>query len=104
MNRAWSWGLALALLCACRSTSQRTQTILFVDAEPRLRVSTHSLHVSIQSEPSENAVLDQTVAPSWPVKLVIVPRAGDARRKYRVSAMCLDASGRVLASAALVTG
>lgn len=104
MSRGWRCGLALALLCACRGAPQRTQTVIFVDAEPRLRAATHRLHVSIQSEPEGNAVLDQTVEPRWPIKLVIVPLAGDARRKYRVTASCLDGAEQRLASASLVTG
>ncbi len=90
------------LLAGCGDDpTPRTEVIAVIDAEPNVRAMTKSLRVVVTagSGGSEfpDTVLDQVIGSStepvtFPVRVALVPRGGDASRTYRVEAQALDGS------------
>lgn len=103
VKRAILFGLVLLAL-GCDETP-RTQVMVFVRAEPGVMTRGERLDVSIRAGEAgrareERSALLYTDAASsegfplqWPVRIALVPEAGDASRTYEIVATVSDADG-----------
>jgi hypothetical protein len=98
---------ALAAWSGCRSDEPRTQVMLIIDADTAARERGATLEVLVESRdaldnkegqpasyPFEMSAPD---APQWPLSMAIIPRGGDARRGYHITAVLTDVDGKQIA-------
>lgn len=107
--------LAFALasaLCACTpEAKQATEVLLEVDAEPGVRARLAKLTIDIRGGAAGDAYADYTGepsskldAPTLPLQIALVPRGGDASRRYQVTVEARDADGGFVAAARVASG
>ena len=86
--------LLSVLLCACDRVERRTQVMLIVDADDEVRDRATDLRVRIEGATAGSAATageDYSAAfrpmaagdTSWPYRFALVPKNGDATRRYR---------------------
>jgi hypothetical protein len=119
-SRFWI-GLCLTLFSGCKfetSATPATQVVVDVDAEPLIRARMSELKILVEGArhrdylDERTPVLDQTLPTvagnpeglTWPVRLVLEPKADDPRRVFDLSVTALDAGGQVAAQGRLITG
>jgi hypothetical protein len=106
LPREWLWALlVVGLLGGCKLQSRlspETQVLIDVDAEPLVRERMQSLAVQVvvassgSDDQGAAPLVDMTVQPgqegqpSWPVRLVLKPRAGEAERRFAITATARD--------------
>jgi hypothetical protein len=113
------WLLFSQIASACRvdtSVGPQTQVVIDIDAEPEVRARSAQLQLSIlgardgDDALSGNPTFDRQFAlgyddaPTWPVRVVLVPKAGDSRRRFTVSATALDANDAFVTAVRLTSG
>lgn len=81
----------LTLVCACSEPSGLTQTIVFIDAEAAARVELASIEVQAVGPSGRREPRVEAEEPRWPVKLVLTPKNGDPRRRFRLEVEVRDA-------------
>jgi hypothetical protein len=118
---AWGSLLLVAVSAAsCKFESAAvptTQLVVDIDAEPGVRSKLDELRVLVASarhrdnleerEPTFEESLrpgSDPEAPVWPVRIVLTPKSGDARRVFELSATAVDAAGEQVAQARVITG
>ncbi|UJR79339.1 RCC1 domain-containing protein [Sandaracinus amylolyticus] len=104
--RAWLLAGLAALALGCR-TVPATQVLVFFHAEDDLAAEAASIRVRVDTD--EGNALDRTDALSREgvthlARVPLVPRDGDASRRFRVEGALLDASGEVLVEVSAVAG
>jgi hypothetical protein len=127
MNREIGSRIVLGslLLCAvsvasCKFESQAipaTQLVVDIDAEPGVRSRLDSLQVFIAGArhrdnlDEREKTWEETLqpgadpeSPEWPIRIVLTPKADDARRVFELSATALDLVGAQVAQARVMTG
>lgn len=104
--------LTALLLCSCTTTEvgELTQVSVFIDAEPTVAGQADTLRVTVRSasagsdhfgDASEQTLAEGAIA--WPVSLALVPREGDASRRFEITATALS-GGEVVAQATAISG
>jgi hypothetical protein len=108
---ALSLGLALSLLIGCTDEESSTEVIALVDAEAGVREQTASVYLRIERRTGDDGAELELVfehvaqAPiAWPLKLVLVPKAGDGARLYAIRAEARDEAGEPFVTAQLRSG
>jgi hypothetical protein len=118
---AWAQWLAATLLlaAACQLDSHvtpLTQVVVDLDSEPQVKARTAevSLVVSGGQQPDETwsappslkrvIELGQDAGPTWPLRLVLVPRGRDAGRLFAITASAQDSAGNLVAQTRLLSG
>jgi hypothetical protein len=115
-------GLAslLAFAASCkfeREVIPATQLVVDIDAEPSVRARLDSVQVFVAGArhrdnlEERTRVFDASIqpgsapeSPQFPVRVVLTPEAGDARRVFELTATALDLSGAQVAQARVITG
>lgn len=85
----------LVLLLASCATRPATEVMVFVDAEPGVRMAAISVEILVEGSTGRGgAEFAQrelsSVAPRWPLRIALAPIDGDGQRVYRVTATALD--------------
>ncbi len=101
----------IALIASCTTTVPRTQVMLVIDAEPRVRADTDVLVVEIAGStgreatfvPREERTLGASEPIAWPIEIPLLPLDGDVRRIYRATASARR-DGVIFASARAISG
>lgn len=106
----------LVLLSACNESAQRTQVMLSVSADARVREMSGSLVVEVWgrsldetgfSNASEDVTFRAASDADWPRLVALSPRNGDAERLYRADATAFSrpaGAGNVVASTRVLSG
>lgn len=96
-------GCLLAMIGGCREADEPSQTIVWVDAESSARDAL--AHLTLQAiGPNNRLPIVETHEPSWPVKLVLAPKDGDASRRFTVEIEGRDANDALIATFRFRTG
>ena len=127
-GRSTTLGLILTLLvgfqalqAGCKfetKATPATQLVVDIDAETLIRNRLHSLEIEVAAarhrdniDEREETFREELVPESldsealtWPVRVVLTPKDGDARRVLELTATALGLEGRFVARARLVTG
>jgi hypothetical protein len=92
-------GWVAALSGGCDRTEPRTQVMLVVDADMKVRGLATDLDVKVESTPvgaatdgttfQESFPLTPAEATNWPFSFALVPRGGDRGRTYRITVRAL---------------
>ncbi|MCC7537591.1 MAG: putative metal-binding motif-containing protein, partial [Deltaproteobacteria bacterium] len=99
MQRRVSLGLLCSALAAACSSDPRTQVIVRIEADPGVEARIERLHVVVENlqDPESPVELDRTVGigegdgeTTLPAHVPLVPRFGDAERRFRVVAEALE--------------
>jgi hypothetical protein len=96
------------LLCACSSQGgEPTQVLVVIDAESGVRRDAATMHILVQS--GAEAVYDRTLAAAegeivLPYVLALVPKDGDASRRFQVAATVHDADEEFVAQVRATSG
>jgi Calcium-binding EGF domain/EGF domain len=110
-------GLPWLVVSACNvdsSVGPQTQVVVDIDAEPRVRLRSAQLQLFIVGARARDSAdvpslqrqltLGHDGAPNWPLRLVLVPKNGDASRMFTVTATALDANDSFVAAVRLMSG
>lgn len=105
-------GCVLCLTLSCSAeTTQATEVLLEIDAEPAIRKAISSLKVQVRGGAAQDelpaTLRDDRPAvqePHFPLRLGLVPLHGDASRTYDVTATAYGSDDRILAQARIVSG
>jgi hypothetical protein len=112
MRRVWIGLVASAVaLSACGTERPRTQVMLIVDADSRVRAETTRVAIEIRGR-AEGATawegdFDRTfdvAATAWPIEVAMVPAGDDASREWRATVRAQDASGGTRVEARAIGG
>lgn len=104
--------VALVVLAGCtREAGQATEVLLEIDAEKGVQARADALEVTIRGGSADDELVAYTSEdpysvrrPAFPVRVGLVPRQGDATRRYDVVVVALDAEGDVVAQGRIVSG
>jgi DNA-binding beta-propeller fold protein YncE len=80
---------------------QRTEVMLVIDAEPAVRRDAVQVEVAVTGPDGRS---DASFAAGWPIRLALVPKHGDASRRFAVEASALGAGGGLIAVQRLQSG
>lgn len=101
--------LALGFLASC-APRPRTEVMVRVFADTAVAAEARRLAVRVfegpeaTGEPFSDDVGTELTPLTYPVRIALVPREGDASRTYRVEVDALDVAGGVLARTRVVSG
>ena len=106
MTRSAEVRCLLSLLLLSCSAGSRSQVMVVVDGEDRVRAMSERLEVVVRAgEQLEDVVFSLTSSRSegiaWGTTVAVAPRARDASRRFRVDATAYDASGVVATTYAI---
>ncbi|HEX6243890.1 MAG TPA: hypothetical protein VFZ61_23405 [Polyangiales bacterium] len=115
MNRALLLALSIALAVALQACTpeakQATQVMLEVDAEPGVRARLAKLTIEIRGGAADDAYSDyegdpvtELEEPELPLQIGLVPRGGDASRRYQVTVRARAQDGSFVAEARVISG
>lgn len=93
----------LVFAAGCREAETRTQTVVTIDASPEVQSSVSRVNVTAKSL-ADDSNRELTSSDSWPIKLVVAPKNGDASRQFELHVSALDADGDELVGLALTSG
>jgi hypothetical protein len=103
--------LACPLLACTSEAKQATEVLLEIDAEPGVRARLAKLTIDIRGGAADDAYADYTGepsskldAPTLPLQVALVPRGGEASRRYQVTVEALAADGSFIAQARVRSG
>jgi len=87
LHQGWMVLALVWILAGCREAPTPTQTILSVNATEHVRAQISRLGVRVDNVTQDMtpSINEQVPSPNWPLKLAIVPRAGDAARWFAVT-------------------
>ncbi len=100
--RAWVALVSLAALAcsACVTTRARTQAVIEIDAEDRVRAEASGLFVTVRGGPDLEALTgtfsDVVEDPSFPVRLTVLPRDDDPTRAWELIVVAATSDGTVV--------
>jgi hypothetical protein len=97
--------LWLPLLAAsCQSSDAATETMVLIDADAVVRAACVKLHTLVESDKDKTVSSESEIMPHWPIRLALVPMAGDAGREFRVTVEARDTNDALLVSARVISG
>ena len=97
----------------CRQEQSDTQVMIEIDAEHAIRARIHDVEFEVKSGqgPLESwtpryaqSLTRGGGAPSWPLEVALVPRAGQTERNYVASATARDVNGHAIAQVRVISG
>ncbi len=94
----------LTLVCACSEPIELTQTVVFIDAEPAARAALASIQVQAIGPTDRREPSVEAEEPHWPVKLVLMPKNGDASRRFTLEIEARDADAQVRSALRIKSG
>jgi hypothetical protein len=85
--------------------------VLEIDAESTVRARLAKLTIDVRGGAADDAYTDyhgeshsELQAPTFPIRVALVPRGGDSTRRYQVTASAHAADGSLLAEARVISG
>lgn len=87
-----------ASLGGCTTAEDATQVIVIVDADPGVKSRTVELQLKVETwdgTAAGEAVFEEpeVQVASWPLRMALAPRGGEAERRYLVTAAAVDSVG-----------